>query len=996
MPISLWAAFSLYPAISVANASCDVQCEQGVFEDAPVKAMVVSEDTMTRTPSALPNPRIVDSRFLTMLQDNVDSPWPGIDNPDSSAGNFSYALACLYLDTNVADANQRLITYYTRNPIPDNESTDGYFWNQIMWRIYHDPAMRDRLIPEARTIIENNMWRWVHHRSHLAHANQSEWIIHNSENHDAMEKGANLLCLLALKNVPEYGPDRQLADGGTITEHIDAWTQFYLRYFRSRAMEGINVEIACPQYAKYTVGTYYNIMDFSDSAELRALVKTFIDLYWADTASDWTLSGVRGGSQTRVYKNNYLKRGTQYSFHALLYGYGWHDNPGTVSTYSMIPAVSTYRVPDIITDCATDPNRPNFLYTSRRFGRGGGWVNKDYTVVFDNGDSNLRRDSWATPDYTMGTFAVDMNRDYIALIDQNRAMGVTFASDANDRVMVFGKGGSDPSKSFADISGITQANCMVIQRDPNAYSDGDASMVYVSSTLWDNRVETGGWFFTQSGAGYCAIKPASGGYSATSTSYGYYLEMDDQWAPVVIQMGQAANYPSFASFRESVLANPISYSANTMTYTSEAGDVFTVYANSRNTPQVNGTTVNLNPAKTYDSPYLSMVHGESIATVSYGAYPDLILDFGADPAAPPPPPDDLNDWNAPQAAVIPNIDGSLDLGEWGDAFKLVLQYPQITQFPNVGGYKYEAPSWADLSANVFYKWDANYLYVAFQITDDALVPPEPGTGYPDDHILFGFNPDINNTSWDNTLSVNLFLNSLGNPDASTLKNGAGTLLLDNSVFAAAPDSSGWSLEARLKWTEIVNDTSYVPAIGDTFGTALLLIDNDADDGTRDTFLFSAGEGDDGVMTKPGLWHEATLSGAQNTYEYWIRQHEDLESMAELADDPDGDRLDNLGEYLFGGNPVIKDAAEIMPSFIHDASNDLFNYTYRRRIGAQALGFDYTVQATDTLSPAAWSSDGITQTKRIIKSNEIEAVTVSMPASPPSQFVRVAVTETISE
>jgi hypothetical protein len=42
---------------------------------------------------------------------------------------------------------------------------------------------------------------------------------------------------------------------------------------------------------------------------------------------------------------------------------------------------------------------------------------------------------------------------------------------------------------------------------------------------------------------------------------------------------------------------------------------------------VNGSTVNLNPAKTYDSPYLSMVHGTDLATVSYPGYQDLLLNF---------------------------------------------------------------------------------------------------------------------------------------------------------------------------------------------------------------------------------------------------------------------------------------------------------------------------------------------------------------------------------
>jgi methionine-rich copper-binding protein CopC len=96
-------------------------------------------------------------------------------------------------------------------------------------------------------------------------------------------------------------------------------------------------------------------------------------------------------------------------------------------------------------------------------------------------------------------------------------------------------------------------------------------------------------------------------------------------------MGQASSYADFAAFRTSVIANSLTFSNNILNYTSEAGDVFTVYANSKTTPLVNGASVNLNPTKTYDSPYLSMTHGSDLASVSYPGYENLLLNF--DPAS---------------------------------------------------------------------------------------------------------------------------------------------------------------------------------------------------------------------------------------------------------------------------------------------------------------------------------------------------------------------------
>jgi methionine-rich copper-binding protein CopC len=140
-------------------------------------------------------------------------------------------------------------------------------------------------------------------------------------------------------------------------------------------------------------------------------------------------------------------------------------------------------------------------------------------------------------------------------------------------------------------------------------------------------VEASSWIFLQSGNAYCALRPAGGTYTATAATHGLDISMSNSWAPVIIQMGQASSYADFAAFRTSVIANALTFVTNTLNYTSEAGDTFTFYANSKTTPRVNGTTVNLNPTKTYDSPYLSMTHGTDLATVSYPGYDNLLLNF---------------------------------------------------------------------------------------------------------------------------------------------------------------------------------------------------------------------------------------------------------------------------------------------------------------------------------------------------------------------------------
>ena len=100
------------------------------------------------------------------------------------------------------------------------------------------------------------------------------------------------------------------------------------------------------------------------------------------------------------------------------------------------------------------------------------------------------------------------------------------------------------------------------------------------------------------------------------------------WAPIVIQMGRAVDYKSFEAFRASVKDNSFVYENEKLSYISEAKDKYEHWAKGIQPPHLNGIKVNLNPRKTYDTRYLSMVHGKSITTISYPGYKDLAPEFG--------------------------------------------------------------------------------------------------------------------------------------------------------------------------------------------------------------------------------------------------------------------------------------------------------------------------------------------------------------------------------
>ena len=331
----------------------------------------------------------------------------------------------------------------------------------------------------------------------------------------------------------------------------------------------------------------------------------------------------------------------------------WHDAAYDSVFLGNIPfLISDYRPPQILSAIARDRNRGEYLATSRRAGMVR--TPDEKGLIFDrNGDAHFRRDVYYSPDYTLATMTLDPNRSYDVHLILAQTLGATFSSDRTARFTVQGTG----YYARRALRGMTAAGVSIIARDPNAHPGrgrfkSDGTRVFIShGDLWKNRVEdASGWFFTCAGNAFAAVRPAAGGYKITSRNFawpnrmlqeveeknGYFMELEDMWAPVIIQMGRAKNYESFEAFQASVKDNPLTYEplpekegAGKLTYVSEAGERFEYWANSEKLPRINSRELNLNPPKTYDSPFLSMIHGEQTATISYPGYDDVVLDFSS-------------------------------------------------------------------------------------------------------------------------------------------------------------------------------------------------------------------------------------------------------------------------------------------------------------------------------------------------------------------------------
>ncbi|MFK7849797.1 MAG: hypothetical protein AB8D78_02365 [Akkermansiaceae bacterium] len=514
-------------------------------------------------------------------------------------------------------------------------------------RVYLTKRFRDQLTDESKEAIEDFAWDLLTKYNRgitLAEAGESFFPdFDSSENHYLNDRRRYHLSLEILRRSKRYGPEAEF-EGKTIASHCKAWEAFWIRYFRDRAGEGTDLEIAHPSsYGSCTVGVYYDLHDLTENPELHDLAGKFLTLYWAEIAGEFEQrTGQRAGwGSTR---NPFYDGVRSYWAISLLQCYGWHDDDSTMDPLGLSSFLtSDYRPPEILRAIASNKDRGCYLATSRRAGLADD-NEHELPIIFDeNGDSHLRRDVYYTPDYAISTISYDPKRNYRNSVTLAQAMGVTFASDAHQRITVMGTG------YYANraISGVTGTAVSIIARDPNAKLGrgrfmSEGTRVFIGNgPLWDNRVEhPSGWFFTHSGDAYVAIR-MPGGYTATTRTYiwpdrqlkeveeqhGHHLEFNDMWAPVVIQMGRAADYNGFEAFQNSVKENSFAYEGGKLTYQSEAGDTYEAWSKFPQLPKINGETINLNPEYTYDSPYLKMKHGTNKAVISYPRHEDVVLEF---------------------------------------------------------------------------------------------------------------------------------------------------------------------------------------------------------------------------------------------------------------------------------------------------------------------------------------------------------------------------------
>ena len=573
--------------------------------------------------------------------------------PMSRAFSYSlsdFAFKSLWLNANVDQANAALVQnadFYLTNP-SYLKDRDSFYWSADEWlRLLEFFGSKGTKTPGLITAATDAklyqlmflyMQTWSpavsSTTSPLAY---SEYIISNTWNIDATENHHSMqfctywhFCKL-LKDNSTYA-SQKFPDGTSADQIYSALTVYIKHWISERAKKGLFVEMANDDYNQETLKGFYNIYDFAPDAELKQLSGKLLDLYWA-TWSQEQIKGMRGGAKTRIYRGNqsngYDGDGGRIFGYKMAYYYLGLTVTWPLEGALFTAVTSDYRMPNVVMDMSlTKSEMGKFEIRERPLGLatpGGYWNgNPYYQQSQDYG--GIVRYSYCTPDFIMGSMHIEARpqSDWTMISSQNRWQGVIFDGDPFCRIFPQAQ---TVYRAYNQHWGVQSKGCLISQALPSGnYSKYiDTMRVYFSPQGLTSRLERGGWVFSVSKGAYAAVKCVNGTYH-WDVAGGRWMYFDNLYSPVIIEVGQKADYASYTAFQDKVIALPLTYDGNVLTHRSIYGDDLVFYSDRSSLPKVNNQLIDLRPTNVFDSPFIKSVFNSGVVEISKNKR-KLVLDF---------------------------------------------------------------------------------------------------------------------------------------------------------------------------------------------------------------------------------------------------------------------------------------------------------------------------------------------------------------------------------
>jgi hypothetical protein len=549
---------------------------------------------------------------------------------------LTFALAALHLQTDTEEANAAIIEAIAQ--IRQEQQSAGEFglhWmGGLFYRIYGlfgpGGTMEGRLSDDATNAIWSLFADWAQSAARIADANpEHTWRIWGSENHSAQRDATSWAAASMIASDPRADTYRY-DDGTTATQQLKAWRAFLKRYFRERVRRGMLIEISPSGYGSRTLQGWHNIYDFTDDPELKYLVKSALDLWWAEWAQE-QLGGMRGGGKTRLYPGAWAlahhDRNRAMSWFYLGQGRPAHH-------HETLPVIATtgYRLPLVVMDIALDPvGRGVYECKSRRLGRHFDYalsqsLSKPEEPIYDVDPEygGIVRYSYCTPDFIMGTLMLESRpKEYwTAISQQNRWHGVVFAGREDSTL--YPRCETDRS-TYNGQWAIQHKGTLIAQK--LRHSDNAGAMRVCFSTDLE-RHERDGWIFVRAARAFAAVKIVRGGWQWDDERW---LRCDDEYTPVIIEVARSQDYnDELQSFEAALLPQSISFEDGVLRYSGLQGSgEFAFFAESDRLPELNGKPIDLAPDYAFASPFLNEKWASGVVRIGKGKR-ELVIDVCED------------------------------------------------------------------------------------------------------------------------------------------------------------------------------------------------------------------------------------------------------------------------------------------------------------------------------------------------------------------------------
>ena len=157
-------------------------------------------------------------------------------------------------------------------------------------------------------------------------------------------------------------------------------------------------------------------------------------------------------------------------------------------------------------------------------------------------------------------------------------------------------------------------------------------IVWLSNDGLSVPVEEDGIVFVKAENAYAAIKVVQGGFewkqtpfiatsgekSGRSTPEGKTMILNEEYAPVILEVMVKSDASSFDAFKRMVKASKIRLNGPVLEYKTIYGEQLTFDTSASEVPTINGNSVNYSPRKVFESPFLNADWNSGIVTITKG------------------------------------------------------------------------------------------------------------------------------------------------------------------------------------------------------------------------------------------------------------------------------------------------------------------------------------------------------------------------------------------